>query len=55
MKSSFFLGGANYTVQGSTDLSHWADLFSLSMTNNSTFVQDNFATNGIKFYRVRKN
>lgn len=47
--------GANYTVQGSTDLSHWSDLFSLNMTNNSIFVQDNAATNASKFYRVRKN
>jgi len=47
--------GVNYTIQASTDLSHWSDMFSLSMTNNSMFVQDNQATNAVKFYRVRKN
>jgi hypothetical protein len=47
--------GANYTVQSSTDLSHWSDLFSLNLTNNSMFVQDNQATNALRFYRVRKN
>ena len=47
--------GANYTIQASTDLSHWSDLFSLNLTSNWVFVQDNSATNSKKFYRARKN
>jgi hypothetical protein len=47
--------GVNYTIQASTDLSHWSDLFSLNLTSNWMSVQDNQATNNVKFYRVKKN
>ncbi|HEU6449699.1 MAG TPA: carboxypeptidase-like regulatory domain-containing protein [Verrucomicrobiae bacterium] len=56
----FTLNGAtnvNYTVQYATDLvlSNWADLFSLTLTTNNYPVVDINATNGARFYRVRKN
>ena len=49
--------GASYTIQASTNLSisNWFNLFSLNLTSNPTFLQDNQATNKQRFYRVRKN
>ena len=45
-----------YTVQASTNLAttNWANLFSLTLTNNSFPVVDPNATNTMRFYRVLK-
>jgi hypothetical protein len=47
----------SYTVQVSTNLAstNWANLFSLTLTNNLFPVVDTSATNGLRFYRVQKN
>lgn len=55
----FVLNGAinvSYTVQVSSDPSstNWAPLFSLQLTNTATWLVDANATNGSRFYRVRK-
>jgi hypothetical protein len=55
----FVLNGAsnvNYTVLVSSDPSstNWAPLFSLQLTNTSTWLVDVNATNSPRFYRVRK-
>jgi hypothetical protein len=49
--------GAGYTIQASTNLStsNWFYLFSLSLTSSPMFLQDNQATNKLRFYRVQKN
>ena len=49
--------GASYTVQASTNLStsNWFNLFSLSLTSSPMFLQDNQATNKLRFYRAQKN
>ena len=49
--------GANYTIQASTNLSisNWFNLFTLNLTSNPTYLQDNQATNKVRFYRALKN
>jgi len=49
--------GVNYTIQASTNLSisNWFTLFSLNLTSNPTFLQDNQATNKQRYYRALKN
>ncbi len=56
----FTINGApnvSYTVQVSTNLAtnSWANLFSLTLTNNSFPVVDPNATNKMRFYRILKN
>jgi hypothetical protein len=56
----FTINGAtnvSYTVQVSTNLAstNWANLFSLTLTNNTFPVVDVNATNSARFYRILKN
>jgi hypothetical protein len=56
----FTISGASnvtYTVEVSTNLAstNWASLFSLTLTNGVFPVVDSQATNGLRFYRVKKN
>jgi hypothetical protein len=57
---SFSVSGAtnvNYTVETSTSLAsgNWTPLFSFLLTTNPFPIIDPYATNGVRFYRVRKN
>jgi hypothetical protein len=47
----------SYTLQVSTNLSftNWSSLFSFQVTSNPFQVTDSQATNGQRFYRLRKN
>ncbi len=57
---SFSVSGAsnvNYTVETSTNLAsaNWTPLFSFLLTTNPFPIVDPYATNRVRFYRVKKN
>jgi long-subunit fatty acid transport protein len=43
---------ANYTVEFSTDLVNWSDIYSFQLTSNPFPLSDPNATNAMGFYRL---
>ena len=46
--------GGNYYVQASTNLSNWATISNFILSGSSNYIEDDDATNDVRFYRAVK-